>query len=185
MTPTHCNVCGADLAVRYQEVRDPQSGAAFSIFGCKDCGLGHTCPQPEDLTPFYEQAYYGNRHGFTANYCVTRRLRFLRSLGLNSPQKKLLDVGCGEGSFLIAAQQAGWKVAGTEINATPARELGLDVRESVAEVRDLAPFDCITLWHSLEHLRDPVGSIGELRKLLKDDGVIMIAVPDAAGLQAS
>jgi 2-polyprenyl-3-methyl-5-hydroxy-6-metoxy-1,4-benzoquinol methylase len=184
MTPTHCNVCGTALTVRYQEVRDPLSGTMFSILGCKDCGLGHTCPQPDDLAPFYDQTYYGNRHSFTADYCVSRRLRFLRSLGLSSAGKKLLDVGCGEGSFLCAARDAGWDVAGTEINAGPARELGLDVRESVAEIRDLAPFDCITLWHSLEHLRNPMGSIAELMKLMKEDGVMLIAVPDASGIQA-
>jgi 2-polyprenyl-3-methyl-5-hydroxy-6-metoxy-1,4-benzoquinol methylase len=185
MTPTHCSVCGANLGVRYQEVRDPQSGAKFSVLGCIDCGLGQTWPQPENLAEFYERTYYGNRHGFTAAYCVRRRLRFLRNIGLNSADRKLLDVGCGEGSFLMAAQQEGWSVAGTEINASPARDLGLDVRESIAEVSNLAPFDCITLWHSLEHLRDPMGSIAEIKKLMKEEGVLLIAVPDAAGLQAT
>jgi SAM-dependent methyltransferase len=97
---------------------------------------------------------------------------------------RLLDVGCGDGTFLMAAQQKGWTVVGTEMNPHVARSNGLDVRDTIEDVSDRAPFDCITLWHSLEHMRDPRSMLSGLLRLLKSNGRLIIAVPDAGGLQA-
>jgi len=96
----------------------------------------------------------------------------------------LLDVGCGDGTFLLAARAAGWSVAGTEMNTAPARQAGLDVYAAISDVRSLAPFDSITLWHTFEHLTDPRATLGEIRGLLSPKGVLIIAVPNAGGLQA-
>jgi SAM-dependent methyltransferase len=46
------------------------------------------------------------------------------------------------------------------------------------------PFDCVTLWHSLEHMRDPRRTLETIRSLLAEDGVVLIAVPDNGGWQA-
>jgi len=98
--------------------------------------------------------------------------------------RRLLDVGCGEGSFLQAAHDLGWQVTGTEINPDPARCIGLNVFESLEECAARGPFSCITLWHSLEHMTDPRGVIAKIRQLVADDGIILIAVPDFEGLQS-
>ncbi len=63
-------------------------------------------------------------------------------------------VGCGDSSFLLAARRAGWNVMGTEINPYPARAVGLDVRHTLDQIDHTERFDCVTLWHSLEHMRD-------------------------------
>lgn len=189
MTPSVCNACGAStLATRFDRVRDPQTGEIFSILECPKCGLGHTAPQPADLAPYYGAAYHGGRHGFTADYCARRRLRIVEEFSARGDGSerhlKLLDVGCGDGTFLLRARDAGWQVAGTEMNAQIARAAGLDVRANVEEFRDLAPFDAITLWHSLEHIRDPRALVASLLPLLSETGHLVIAVPDADGLQA-
>jgi len=97
---------------------------------------------------------------------------------------RLLDVGCGDGTFLLAARAAGWRTAGTELNPELARAEGLDVHPALDGVRALAPFDAITLWHVLEHLPNPGDTLDSLRALLAPGGVLIIAVPDARGLQA-
>jgi SAM-dependent methyltransferase len=95
----------------------------------------------------------------------------------------LVDIGCGDGSFLVEARRKGWRVLGTEINARiPAP--GLEIWGSMDDLAPIAPFDCITLWHSLEHLRDPVGGLRQLRSLLKPEGTLILAVPNARGAQA-
>ena len=45
-------------------------------------------------------------------------------------------------------------------------------------------FDCITLWHSLEHLRDPLEILRSVRKRLSPHGVLLVAVPDFGGIQS-
>ena len=78
----------------------------------------------------------------------------------------MLDIGCGNGSFMIAAQAAGWNVKGTERNPHPARRLGLYAKESIAEIGDASKFDCITMWHTLEHFRDIKSTLTSLERLI-------------------
>jgi SAM-dependent methyltransferase len=72
---------------------------------------------------------------------------------------------------------------GTEINdRIPAP--GLEIWGSIADLRRSGPFECISLWHSLEHLRDPATAIRDLVEMLRPGGVLVIAVPNAGGWQA-
>ena len=191
MMPSCCNACGGALKMRYAAVLDPQTREHFSIIACEACGLGHTVPQPENLQPYYGSTYHGGRHGFTDSYCVRRRLRIVRAAAGDGRAvgRRLLDVGCGEGTFLLGARDWGWHARGTDMNPAPARAAGLDVRETIEEVREEeggheALFDCITLWHSLEHMRDPRATLQSLAQLLAPGGLLVVAVPDAGGLQA-
>lgn len=181
--PGACNICGSALIERFEKVLDAQSGETFKILECSRCGLGHTSPQPKDLGSYYGAEYHGGRHGFTARYCIWRRLRFLAS---QAPANgRLLDVGCGDGSFLVAAREQGWQVSGTEMNPKLARERGLTIHEDLADAKAAGPYQCVTLWHSLEHFRDPRAAIELASAMLAPDGVMMIAVPDWSGMQAN
>ena len=190
ITPSSCSGCGGPVETCLRRVEDNLSGELFSVARCSACGLGHTSPVPEDLAPYYGERYYGNRHGFTANYCTARRMRFVaranppNTIGQPRPPRRLLDIGCGEGTFLLEAQRQGWEVYGVEINPAPARAAGLHVASSIEELASFAPFQCITLWHSLEHISDPRATLGKLRELLAPGGAILVAVPDAGGLHA-
>ncbi len=181
-----CKACGAKVPAspRLPSVRDPQSDERFAIVRCPACGAGRTSPAPADLAPYYGPAYYGGRHSFTASYCAARRVRVLRRA---VPRGKVLDIGCGDGTFLLAAKDAGWSTFGTEIGGGKeiADRTGLDVRGSLEEVASAAPFDAITMWHTLEHFRDPLETVERARALLAPGGAFVVAVPDAAGLQAT
>ncbi len=99
-------------------------------------------------------------------------------------KKRLLDVGCGDGSFLLAARDAGWKVMGTELNPRPARSLGLDVRHTLDHIAHPERFDCVTMWHSLEHMKDTKSTLLSIAGLLAPQGHLIIAVPNNGSLQA-
>ncbi len=183
-TPVSCNACNGALITRFGAVLDPQTRETFSIASCEVCGLGHTTPQPDDLSRYYGATYHGGRHGLTANYCAKRRVRIITSVVGSGQDRRLLDVGCGDGTFLLAARAHGWNVTGTEVNPDIARAAGLDVRSSLDQVQNDGQFDCITLWHSLEHLRDPLATLTQLAGILKPQGSLVVAVPNAQGLQA-
>lgn len=185
MTDCRCNICGGQLKPRLEGVVDPQSGDRFGIGVCELCGLGHTLPPPAELATYYGAEYYGNRHGLTDRYCTRRRARFLTAGAGPGRGRRLLDVGCGEGAFLeYAEKRLGWRGTGIELNPDNARKRGLDVLDSFDDATRIGPFDCVTFWHSLEHLRDPSATLGRVREMISDDGSILIAVPDFSGLQA-
>ena len=187
MMLSRCNACGGALKTRFPAVLDPQTGEQFSIAACQACGLGHTTPQPADLQPYYGPTYHGERHGFTSRYCARRRMRLVARATRDAAvrDRRLLDIGCGDGTFLLAAREAGWSVVGTEMNPAPARAAGIMlVHETIEDARSHAPFDCITLWHSLEHMRDPQATLKSVARMLAPDGLLLIAVPDAEGFQA-
>ncbi len=176
-------------------VIDPMTGTCFSVVSCGDEGLGKTEPQPTDLAPFYPAAYYGGRHGATAGFCLQRRIRVInREMGsckapLNANGQdpaggSLLDVGCGDGSFLLVAKARGWVVAGLERFPDDARAKGLAVFTDVSKLKPTSDYDCITLWHSLEHISDPFQLLEQLQGLIKPGGRIIVAVPDFGGWQA-
>jgi SAM-dependent methyltransferase len=182
--PQRCNVCGDRLKPRFPEVHDPLTNEKFAVVKCGQCGLGHTVPQPRELGRYYAARYYGNRHGFTARLCSRRRLRFIAVAAGQGGGGRLLDIGCGDGSFLLEARRAGWSVTGTELNPAMARDAGLDVKEDIAQLEEGGQFDCITMWHTLEHMRDIKYTLCRAAALLKPEGKLIVAVPDCGGLQA-
>ena len=179
-----CNVCNGTLISHFDEVRDPITNESFAILTCTKCGFGHTVPHPADLGRYYGKYYYGSRHGITSRFCARRRLRFLERTAHKATQKRLLDVGCGDGSFLLAARKTGWKVMGTEMNPSPAQAFGLDVRQTLGDIDATEPFDCVTMWHSLEHMKDIKSTLLLIARHLAPKGHLIIAVPNNRSLQA-
>jgi SAM-dependent methyltransferase len=178
-----CPVCSNRLSPYIREIPDAVTGRQFNVLKCDACGVGVTDPFPEQLQPHYA-GYYGPRHGITAKFCTKRRIALVKKTAGAGRGGRLLDVGCGDGLFLEAAQQSGWTVMGTELHPEPARAAGFEVYGSLDECADKGPFGCITLWHSLEHMSDPQAVMRKIRRLVADDGVVLIAVPDFEGFQS-
>jgi SAM-dependent methyltransferase len=178
-----CPVCRGALEQALVGVRDPQSGEEFGVVRCSRCQLGVTVPAPEDLEPYYGERYYGGRHWITRRYCVWRRMRVIERTTRGTAPSTLVDIGCGDGSFLLEARRAGWTVLGTEVNDRIPSP-GLEIWGSIDDLRVRAPFGCITLWHSLEHLRNPIQALADLAGMLMPGGTFVVAVPDSQGWQA-
>jgi SAM-dependent methyltransferase len=174
-----CDICAGPLRAYFPTVEDPQTGETFRIERCPSCDIGQTLPQPEDIGPYYGAQYFGGRHGVTDRLCMERRLGFVAEVARPG---RLLDFGCGDGGFIVAAQSAGWDAAGVEMRPEDARARSLTVFEQIEEAP--GSFDVITLWHSLEHVAAPRATVERLLKLLKPDGHMIIAVPNRASWQA-
>jgi 2-polyprenyl-3-methyl-5-hydroxy-6-metoxy-1,4-benzoquinol methylase len=96
---------------------------------------------------------------------------------------RLLDVGCGNGVFLLRARDAGWAVEGLEpdpVASAAARRSGLDVVAGTLD--EFAPegqFDAITASHVIEHVHHPRRFLEQIFALLRPGGQVWLATPNA------
>jgi 2-polyprenyl-3-methyl-5-hydroxy-6-metoxy-1,4-benzoquinol methylase len=107
-----------------------------------------------------------------------------RLLELRLPPGRVLDVGCAHGGYVALLGWAGFEAIGTEINPWAARfaheTFGVKVLAGAVEDQDLkeGSFDVIVLNDVIEHLPDPVKTIGHCVRLLARDGFFMIQTPE-------
>lgn len=107
----------------------------------------------------------------------------MRHLPRPRPGQRLLDVGCGNGAFLLRARSAGWGVMGLDFDVKAveaATQRGLDVRLGGTDVLayEHERFDIITLAHVIEHVHDPNRLLRDCFRLLKPDGYLWIETPN-------
>lgn len=169
----------------------------FEIRYHSDLDMMVTFPAPEvsTLPGFYKSEAYishtdSRKTFFEKIYQAIKRHMLDKKLSWIGEQKKLpgniLDIGAGTGDFLGKAKERGWNVSGIEPSEA-ARELAARKGIVLAEDSDgflSDSFDVITLWHVLEHVPDLEKQICELDRLLKKDGVLVIAVPNFKSFDA-
>jgi SAM-dependent methyltransferase len=188
-----CPACGGALADwRSVPGGEPSDPFEYELLRCQSCGTAVTegdAPGAEA----YESGQYGveRPRGSAAIDRVQQAVshqpvRFLRRAGL-PPGGRVLDVGAGPGRLVEALAAAGFDARGIEPSrrsAELARQAGRAVeRHSLSEHAD-SGLDAAVMWHVLEHLDDPGGALATVRPWLRPGGLVLVAVPNAASLQA-
>ncbi len=192
-----CYLCGAtathDLVIGQDDLTGKPGN--FLFVTCDACGLAYQSPRlrlehigayyDDDyiahrkttnwgiLTPFYQSAM--NKHDREKDKLVSRYLK------LNS-NSRVLDVGCGSGSFLQRLRQK-YQVDASGVDFKNLTHLpffdqvtfhqGLFYEQNLPE----SSYDLVTMWHFLEHDYDPVKTLETARHVLKPGGHLVIEVP--------
>lgn len=210
-----CEICGSG---RFEEVTSAVDArrctdTLFRVVKCAECGFHYLNPRPpaEEMEQYYPRNYYLNRGQErkveTANRNPLlrafyqsfhrwdhrrKRRDYERRVGLVERYRQegeILDVGCGEGTFLANLSPLKWKRHGIDFSAYAIEEAKKERIENlcIGGVLDLPfgdrSFDVITLWHVLEHIRDPKAVMKRVHALLKDSGVVILTVPNLEGLE--
>jgi SAM-dependent methyltransferase len=173
----------------------------FTISQCEKCGFRFTqdYPEEDEAGRYYESDDYishsDSRKGITEKaYQFIRRIMLGRKKRIISKitglaSGNILDIGAGTGHFLNEMKLAGWNIKGVEINSGAreyaASRFGIDM-VGPDDINTIASgsFDCITLWHVLEHFHEPFEYMKEISRLLKPEGVCLIALPNCNSYDA-
>ena len=115
-----------------------------------------------------------------------REALFRRYVG--GPGRRVLDLGCRDGA-LTATFAAGNEVVGVDADRealAEATKLGIETHwadlDQPLEFAD-GSFDVVVAGELLEHLRDPQGLVGEIRRVLRPGGTFVASVPNAYRLK--
>ncbi len=167
----------------------------YVLFACARCRLARTEPRPtpELLSASYAPGYYGQKASkfvgiveyWTRWAARHRASRLIAAQRASGGRLRILDYGCGRGVLLDAFRSLGHEAVGVERRDSPFQGTPGVLCGDFAEL-DLLPgsFDLIVLWHVLEHLDEPAGTLRQLHSLLRSDGRLVISVPNFGGQQS-
>ncbi len=198
-----CPFCGSKQFEKTMAVKDyTVSNEIFDIFHCNNCTNRFTqniAPQNE-IGRYYQSENYTS-HSDTSKDFISKIYHSVRNITLKSKrdlivgltkkqQGNLLDVGAGTGAFSNAMIQAGWAVTALEPDETARTVAQTKYNLQLQNPTELfnqeaGKFDAITLWHVLEHIHTLKEYLQQFHKVLKQDGKLVIAVPNYTSFDAS
>ena len=172
------------------------SQETFELLYDKELDMLITYPQPslDKLPSYYESVDYishtdGNKSLFEKMYQFVKSIALKNKLKLinsQSPKGRILDIGAGVGDFLSVCKNDGWQTIGIEPSDKAkniAKSKGVSFVENLSELENHS-FDIITMWHVLEHVPNLEEQITELKRLIKPNGTVIIAVPNFKSFDA-
>ena len=212
-----CISCGSNEQRFIFEVKgrlhDVEVPSTFKYVQCKQCSLVFMQPQisSEELKEFYTTDYAPHQvikpdknKEVTSKSGLYRRIKayfydqknvtyvpyFIKN-ALNT-KSKVLDVGCGNGTFLNdLREETGCQAFGVDISdlAVTAAKESYNLEITKGSINGLTfperSFDLITAWWSLAHVHNPVEELQSFSKLLKDDGYCILGMPNFNSFNAT
>ncbi len=200
---SNCPLCSSGKISLFLKCTDHLlSREKFDLCKCSECGFVFTREHPDEhsIGKYYESDDYISHDDKATGFLNTVYLQ-ARSLMLKKKRRiiekatgltkgRILDIGCGTGYFAATMKKGGWDVTGIEPNLKArdfaARHFAIDVisPEDISELPS-GIFDCITMWHVLEHFHDPFSYAAEVKRLLKPDGIWLCALPNCSSFDAN
>ena len=196
----NCQICNSTNFSKITKTRDfSTSSEEFVIVKCQDCKFLFTNPRvkEENIGEYYKSDKYishtnSDKGLFNFLYQTVRKyaIKTKTKLLLNSiDTTKHLDIGCGTGEFLNSCKQTNIECVGvepSEIARTKAiKNYNIDVR-SDTNLNQFSEdkFDSVSMWHVLEHVYDLNKTIENLNRIIRKDGVLIVALPNHKSFDA-
>ncbi|MBC7878732.1 MAG: class I SAM-dependent methyltransferase [Anaerolineales bacterium] len=190
LEPATCPICGPSPSAVLRYSFDP-----YKVVACSSCGLNYLSPrltQDAILKLYKDEAYYNSNisgQGYDEYLEISENWEktFTRRLKQIAPYKssgRALDIGCGPGYFLTAAQKMGFDVYGLDpsdyIVEIAKKSWGERVQLGLIESANYEPesFDLIVAFDTFEHIYDPNKFLQAIHSFLKPGGVLAITTPD-------
>lgn len=187
-----CPSCGTDrLVVLFDDLVDVEDRipGRYAIARCSGCGLIFLSRRPttDSLPRCYSSQYHvqdASRSGILSRmlYGLRAHVRRRRMLAATGERfQSLLEVGCGDASFLRhldAHCPPHVALAGIDLQAPFIREGRVQVsRGEFEKVNFEMQFDAVVMFNVLEHLGNPVVSLRHIASQMTPGGILFGEVP--------
>ena len=180
-----CPACGGEATTWLAAPgSEPADTTLYEIARCSSCGSGATLGA-DPAADAYSSGIYAERSprlprlvGLLRRIAVRLPLRALRRSGVDPPAA-VLDAGAGSGRLVAALAARGYDAEG--IDTAPRGE---NVRRAGILEHSATDRGAVVMWHALEHMADPRAAVGRAAGWLRPGGVLLVAVPNLASLQA-
>jgi SAM-dependent methyltransferase len=184
-----CDLCGSS---RYEFVYERPDGETdgtdwYRVVECNDCGLGFVNPRPGEqaMGAHYADGYYDWLAHADQSERMEAEAAYLPPASSFPETPRLLDIGCGAGTFARHMAASGWEVAGVE----PFCPIDIDDfpvhRTFLPEIDGLAGrFDAVTAWAVLEHVTSPMAYFRKAADVLKPGGLFVFLVTNFDSLSS-
>jgi len=197
-----CRHCGGGRSiVRYEFAEHDKV-----ILECSSCRLMvlHPMPSEDELHAVYNEDYFENEQLTAADPSrvygyvdyISERINkqkgyrgiceVIRGFLLSSRQRpRLLDYGCGLGFFLDAAYECGFDVEGVEFNRYALEYIRHRYRYAAhapEEFRPREPYEVVTMFDVIEHLREPFEMLDTVHSLLESGGLFVVSTMDSTSV---
>jgi glycosyltransferase involved in cell wall biosynthesis/SAM-dependent methyltransferase len=165
----------------------------YRVVRCDNCGLVFLNPQPSDdeLARIYGANYFLGSDSEAGRQAVAEIKGATASLYLSEIRRyrgpasgRLLEIGCGDGDFLVLAEAEGWQVTGIEYSSAACDKTRKRLKtgevlcgELKASELPAASFDLCVISDVLEHVRAPLDFLSEIHRVLKPGGILFVATP--------
>jgi SAM-dependent methyltransferase len=170
-----CNSCSLRICSSVQ----PQH-----LLRCSACGLvfESRIPSDDELAAHYAEYSYSMLKPCLPATKVSFR-NVLRSFLPWEGKRRLLDLGCGQGDFMVDALASHWYPRGIEFSQAAVllcRGRGLQVVQGDSAARAFTnnSFDVVTAFEVLEHVRSPGDLLTDASKVLVSGGLLYITTPN-------
>jgi 2-polyprenyl-3-methyl-5-hydroxy-6-metoxy-1,4-benzoquinol methylase len=189
-----CSICNSENPTHFLTTKDFMiTKESFSIVKCASCDFVYTNPIPNHdvIGDYYKSKEYIS-HSSSNKGLINKIYNLVRNRTLRAKVKivqrytkgnKILDFGSGTGHFLNECKKQNFLIEGFEpdLDAVSFAQDEFNIQLShpslLAQI-ETNSIDVITLWHVLEHVYDLKKDVSELLRVLKHDGVIIVAVPN-------
>ncbi|EIM63804.1 class I SAM-dependent methyltransferase [Desulfobacter postgatei] len=184
METVACQLCNSRKYTVQFSAYDYITNEAHVLVRCDNCNFSYVNPQPtvDQLQKYYPESYYGDDQFLYEKIDNFIRFKKIKEL-FPDTTGTILDIGCGKGLLLKALEDINWKVHGIELSETSAlyakKKLNIKIATQMLDTCNFPSnhFDLVTMFHSLEHMKEPKKILKEIHRVLSDDGILLIEVP--------
>jgi SAM-dependent methyltransferase len=198
----NCPICESTQAeIVIESIDFSLTKESFTILHCPQCSFRFTAPVPSqsEIGKYYKfieyishtdvkEGWMNHLYHKVRTKTLAQKTKWVQSL-FTGHKGHLLDIGAGTGAFVNAMKEKEWRVTGLEPDAATREKAFQNYRIDLQAIDTIYTlpeneFEVISMWHVLEHVHELKPYLNQCFKSLKQNGRLIIAVPNYTSFDA-